>query len=72
VKYVWGRGEYIQCCDRSERRGLLEIRALKIERPKRENCKRNLSLVCGSEDAKHVILGCGETASWRAYIKCKK
>lgn len=67
VKCVWVREDYIKCCKRNDSRGVawwkLCVRKLKGYRGK---AVKGLCPMCSElECAKHVILGCGETAGWR-------
>jgi hypothetical protein len=74
MKQEWEREEYIDCCNRNERRGMawwrLGIRKLRGSRKGVE--KGTCPLCLGKEDTKHILLECLETNDWRMEMLCER
>jgi hypothetical protein len=74
MKHKWGREEYIDCCNRNERRGMAWCRLgiWKLRGSRKGVEKETCPLCLGKEDTKHILLECLETENWRTEMLCKR
>jgi hypothetical protein len=74
MKQEWGREEYIDCCNRNDRRGMAwwSLGIWKL-RGSRKGVEIGTCPLClGKEDTKHILLECPETKDWRMEMLCKR
>jgi hypothetical protein len=74
MKQEWEREEYIDCCNRNERRGMAWWRlGIWKLRGSTKGVEKGTCLLClGKEHTKHILLVCPETNDWRMKMLCKR
>jgi hypothetical protein len=74
IKQEWGRDEYIDCCNRNDRRCMAcwRLGIWKLRGSRKGVEKGTCPLCLGKEDTKHILLECPETNDWRMEMLCKR